>query len=316
LIRLLFNNWQLGLNRERKPKIRTRPQTSRQRQKQKITTKTSEEKNARVSSWINFSPVISALFPLRFVYEKEQISRINYERGFMNQIKLLKKAAIAAGFSLSLAIAAHAQSDIETPYTGKVSCQQILKLGMEGTTDYYEKKLNAETKWAIADCNRCKYNQNFAGLKKLSTDKQKIVEKLRDALESYFTSFYTMQTITVGGGEPFELDVESRQSDVEDLIGKAVLIYSKLIVLKPVLRKQAEAHLSKAEKRLPELTKMPEAKDFGWLDATNEDDRETIKNLQADYKKAAGDFHQSIKDFRALIKNLPDSLVNYKWSRR
>lgn len=79
----------------------------------------------------------------------------------MNQIKLLKKAAMAIGFSLSPAIAAHAQSDIKTPYTGKVSCGQILKLGTKGTIDYYEKTLNADTKWAYGDYNRCKFNRNL-----------------------------------------------------------------------------------------------------------------------------------------------------------
>lgn len=228
----------------------------------------------------------------------------------MNQIKLLKKAAVAIGFSLSLAIAAPAQtSDIKTPYTGKVSCGQILKLGTKGTIDYYEKRLNAETKWAYGDYNRCKFNQNSAGLKKLSADKQKIVERLRDALEIYFRSFYTMQAITVGGGEPFELDSLSSHSDVEDLIGKAVLILSKPSAPPPALRKQAEARLSKAETRLPELTKTPEAKDFDWLDAKNEDDRETIKSSQADYKKEAAEMRESLKNFRALLKDLPDSLA-------
>jgi len=227
----------------------------------------------------------------------------------MNQIKLFKKAAIAIGFSLSLAIAAPAQSDIETPYTGKVSCRQILKLGTKGTVDYYEKKLNAETKWAYGDYNRCKFNRNSAGLKKLSIDKQKLVGRLRDALESYFVSFYTMQAITVGGGEPFELDSLSSQSDVEDLIGKAVLILSKQSAPQPAWRKQAEAHLLKAEKRMPELTKTPEAKDFGWLDAKKEDDREIINNSQADYKKEANEMRESLKNFRALLKDLPDSLA-------
>ncbi|HEY0050595.1 MAG TPA: hypothetical protein VGB68_14985 [Pyrinomonadaceae bacterium] len=228
----------------------------------------------------------------------------------MNQIKLLKRAAMAIGFSLPLAIAAHAQSgDIKTPYTGKVSCGQILKWGTKGTIHYYEKRLNAETKWAYGDYNRCKFDRNSAGLKKLSADKQKIVERLRDALELYFRSFYTMQAITSGGGEPFELDSLASHSDVEDLIGKAVLIFSKPSAPQPAWRKQAEALLSKAETRLPELTKTPEAEDFDWLDATKEDDRETIKSSQADYKKEADEMRESLKNFRALLKDLPDSLA-------
>lgn len=216
---------------------------------------------------------------------------------------------MATGFSLSLAIAAHAQSDIKTPYTGKISCSQILKSGTQGTIDYYEKKLNAETKWAYGDYNRCKFNRNFAALKKLSADRQKIVERLRDTLESYFRSFYTMQAITVGGSDAFELDSLSSDSEVEDLIGKAVLILSKPSAPQPALRKQAEALLSKAEKRLPELTKTPEAKDFDWLDAENEGDRETIRSSQADYKKEADEMRKSLKNFRALLKDLPDSLA-------
>ncbi len=110
--------------------------------------------------------------------------------------------------------------------------------------------MNAETKWAIADYNRCKFNQNSAALKKLSADRQKTIQKLRDTLDAYFTSFYTMQTNSVGGGEPFELDSLGAQSEVEDLIGKAILIYSKPSAARPELRRQAEAHLAKADKRL------------------------------------------------------------------
>ncbi|MDQ3063978.1 MAG: hypothetical protein M3R14_14125 [Acidobacteriota bacterium] len=227
----------------------------------------------------------------------------------MNRIRTLRRVVIAAGFSLSFVFTAHAQSDIETPYTGKVSCGQILKLGTNGTTDYYEKKLNAETKWAIADYNRCKFNQNSALLKKLSADRQKIIQNLRDTLDAYFTSFYTMQANSVGGGEPFELDALSAQSSVEDLVGKAIVIYTKPIAARPELRKQAEAHLAKAEKRLPELTVIPKDKDFEWLDATKEDDRETIERLRGDYENAANEFRQSVKDFRRIIKDLPDSLA-------
>ncbi len=212
------------------------------------------------------------------------------------------------GFSLSFVFTTHAQSDIETPYTGKISCGRILKLGTNGAIDYYEKKMNAETKWAIADYNRCKFNQNYAALKKLSADRQKTIQNLRDTLNAYFTSFYTMQANS-GGGEPFELDALSAQSSVEDLVGKAILIYSKPIAARPELRKQAEAHLAKAEKRLPELTATPKDKDFQWLDASKEDDRETIERLREDYENAANEFRRSIKDFRQIIKDLPDSLA-------
>lgn len=227
----------------------------------------------------------------------------------MNQTKFLKKAAIAAGFSLSFVLAADAQSGIETTYTGKVSCAQILKLGANGTVDFYEKKLNGETKWAYADYNRCKFRQNSVAAKKLSADKQKAVEKLRDLLENYFTSFYTMLAITAGGGNPFELDSAAQSANVEDLIGKAVLILSKPSVAKPDLRKQAEAYLLRAEKRLPQLTKTPEAKEFAWLDVANEEDRETIKSSQDDYKKEANVMRESLKSFRALVRDLPDALA-------
>ncbi len=118
-----------------------------------------------------------------------------------------------------------------------------------------------------------------------------------------------MQTNSVGGGEPFELDSLGAQSEVEDLIGKAILIYSKPSAARPELRRQAEAHLAKAEKRLPELTATPKDKDFEWLDASNEDDREIIERLQKDYENAANEFRQSVKDFRQIIKDLPDSLA-------
>lgn len=229
----------------------------------------------------------------------------------MNQIKFLKRITFGAGLSCAFAFSAHAQkqSDNETPYTGKLSCAQILKLGASGTTDYYEKKLNAELKWAYADYNRCKNDENAAGLSKLSSDKQKTIGKLRDTLESYFDSFYTMQVKSVGGGNPFELDILSHQTDVEDLIGKAITIYSKPSAPKPDLRKQVEAHIAKIEKRLTELTATPKDEDLDWLDATTEDGREEIKTLQEDYEKAATEFRRSVKNFRLLVKDLPDSLA-------
>ena len=138
----------------------------------------------------------------------------------------------------------HATERFEKPSTGKVSGADF-EIGNEGTIDYYEKKLNAETKWAYGDYNRCKFNQNSAGLKKLSADQQEIVGRLRDALESYFVSFYTMQAITVGGGNPFELDSLSSQSDVEDLIGKALISRNRRA--QHALRKQPKRILESRE---------------------------------------------------------------------
>lgn len=126
-----------------------------------------------------------------------------------------------------------AQSDIRTPHTGEVPCGQILRLQQSGAISLYERRYGeGETKWAMADYNRCKYNANYKNARRLSPAALGSIAALRKNLEDYFSASYAMMTIGVGGGKPFELDELDSQSAIEDLIGKRRSSFTRSLSLR------------------------------------------------------------------------------------
>jgi hypothetical protein len=202
-----------------------------------------------------------------------------------------------------------AQSEIQTPYTGKVSCQQILQLKPEGVVSLYERKFQAERKWALADYNRCQSGANAAAAKSLTPAAQSDIRQLREIVETYFNSIYSMRANEVGGGEPFELEEVAAQTEVEELIGKAIKIYSKPNRARTDLRARATEHLARVESRLPEMTAPLKPSDLDWLDTSTEEGREAAQRLQQDHAEAAANLRESVKRLRSLINTLPDALA-------
>ena len=234
----------------------------------------------------------------------------------MNQlVRTYLCATFSRRFLLSLfvlfATAAHsqAQSEIRTPYTGRLACQQMLRLKEDEVVKLYEQRFKAEAKWALADYSRCHYNANFAAAKKLPAAAQVTIRQLREIVEAYFNSIYTMRTNEVGGGKPFELEEISAQIEVEELIGKAIKIYSKPKAARTNLRTRAAAHLARVERRLPAITAPLMESDLQWLDLNTEDGREAAQRLLQVHAEAANGLRESVKKMRSLINTLPDALA-------
>ncbi len=222
--------------------------------------------------------------------------------------KLPLLSLVAALFFLT-PFKCRAQSDIKTPHTGELPCTQILRLQQSGVIRLYERKYGeGETKWAMADYNRCRYNANYKNARRLSPAAQESISTLRKNLEDYFSASYSMMTIEVGGGKPFELDELDSQSTIEDLISKAIIIYSKPLVPRPELRARANNNLNKLENKLPEITAPLKAEAI-FNNANTEEGREEIRDREQRHKEAREKLSLSFQNLRTLISALPDSIA-------
>lgn len=211
---------------------------------------------------------------------------------------------------IATVVTTQAQSEIHTPYTGKVTCRQLLSMKEQEVVSHYERRFQAEAKWAMADYSRCHYNANFAAAKRLPSATQVTINRLREIVEAYFNAIYAMRAGEVGGGEPFELDEISAQIEVEELIGKAIRIYSKTkSAPSQTSRARAAEHLARVEGRLPLMTAPLKLSDLQWLDMNKEDDRQAAERLQQDHAEAANALRESVANMRSLSGTLPDALA-------
>lgn len=216
---------------------------------------------------------------------------------------------LLAAFILLMPFESHAQSDIRTPHAGEVACAQILRLQQKGLIALYERKYGeSETKRAMADYNRCKYDDNSKTARSLKPAARETIATLRKSLEDYFSANYAILTIEVGGGNPFELDDLDSQSAIEDLIGKAISIYSKPFVPRPALRADANAIIARLESRMPEMT-APFKAEAIVNDANSEAGREEIRDAEQRHQAQAVKLRQSFQNLRTLIPALPDALA-------
>lgn len=216
---------------------------------------------------------------------------------------------LLAAFILLMPFECDAQSDIRTPHTGEVACAQILRLQQKGVIALYERKYGeSETKRAMADYNRCKYDDNNQAARSLKPAAKETIATLRKYLEDYFSAKYAMLTIEVGGGNPFELDDLDSQSAIEDLIGKAIGIYSKPLGARPALRADADAIISRLESKMPEMT-APFKAEAIFNDANSEEGRDEIRDTEQRHQAQAVKLRQGFQKLRTLIPALPDALA-------
>jgi hypothetical protein len=190
--------------------------------------------------------------------------------------------------------------DDDTPEF-KMPCSQVLKLGLEKFTDVYAEKTQDSSTYGMKQGYEyyvnCKRPANDVKGKKLGEAKHKQIDMVRSELSKIGNAAWELTYISAGGGTMYGLMSVAAYGTREEFMSifiTAIATDQK----QPVLRRRANASLTKANKLLNDWSHMPKLEVYG---------EESLADQQKSYRETVKELKEAAARLQTMIRNLPDA---------
>lgn len=209
-------------------------------------------------------------------------------------------------FLLAFASVAHAQD--ERPEF-KMSCQEVLKLGLNKFTDVYGKRMRDQStagqEAALAYYVNCKRPANDALAASLLNKnglgvyeaKRLQIDDVREELNKYGEALWTLRYAEEGGGTMWSLAGASAHAAREDFMTTFINTLAASDRKSPRARQQVNQSLA----RIQRLLNSPKRKPF----AENSDPNDVVSNKKL-YDQTMKDARDTLAQLRHTLQDLPD----------
>jgi hypothetical protein len=183
----------------------------------------------------------------------------------------------------------------------KMPCREVLKLGLDNFTNVYAEKTGDDSTYGMkagfayyVDCRR---PANDALAKKLTTEKRKQADTVRDELSKIGNAAWDLAYLSAGGGTMYGLLSVGAYAAREDFMTKLIGALGDERK-QTAARRRANASMSKAKRMLAHWAHMPKLEAYG-----DESVAEKRKQYRDDVKEMQG----AVSRLQTLIGVLPDA---------
>ncbi len=201
---------------------------------------------------------------------------------------------------LAFAVQARAQ-DNEGPRF-KMPCQQVLRLGQSKFMEVYGEKTNDYSTYGqkeafgyYADCKRA---ANDAEAGRLTDEKRKKADEVREALQKLGNAAWTMRYVEAGGGTMWGLASVGAYAEREDYMATIIRALALPERKQPLLRRRANTSVRSARGLLARWSRMPK------LEFASE---EELANQRKLYQDSLQEARAASAQLQSLISALPDA---------
>jgi hypothetical protein len=215
--------------------------------------------------------------------------------------KLMLRITLALLLLSSAPLLARAQSDEEAPKF-KMPCQQVLRLGLNKFTNLYGEKTNDYStygmKQAFAYYVDCKRPENDARANRLTAERRRQSDEVREALMKLGNAAWTMRYIAEGGGTMWGLASVGAYAERENYMATIIAAFAMPEKKQPVLRRRADASIKRALGLLNRWSRTPKLQFAAPEDAANQ---------RTSYQDSVKEAREASSRLQALINALPDA---------
>jgi hypothetical protein len=203
---------------------------------------------------------------------------------------------------LLLTFAPHARAQADEAPEFKMPCTQVLKLGLNKFTNAYgEKTQDYSTygmKQAFAYYVDCKRPENDARAKRLSEERRRQTDEVREALMKLGNAAWTMRYIAEGGGTMWGLASVGAYAERENYMTTVIAAFAMPEKKQLALRRRAQASVGRAQALLARWSRTPK------LEFASPGDVPTQRQA---YQESVKEAREASARLQTLIKALPDA---------
>lgn len=204
-------------------------------------------------------------------------------------------------FMLAFAAHAHAQ-DNDRPTNYRPPCQQVLRMGQSRFINAYGEKTQDYSTYGqkeafgyYADCKRA---ANDAQARRLSDEKRRQADEVREALGKLGNAAWNMRYVEAGGGTMWGLASVGAYAEREDYMATIISALALPERKQPLLRRRANASVRSARALLARWSRMPKL-EFGGP--------EELANNRKLYQESLQEAREASARLQSLINALPDA---------
>jgi hypothetical protein len=184
----------------------------------------------------------------------------------------------------------------------KMSCQEVLKLGLDKFTDVYGKRTQDQStagqEAAFAYYVNCKRPANDAlATRSLTDEKRKQVDEARTALNKFGEALWTLRYAEEGGGTMWSLVAANAHAAREDFMTTFINALNASERKSARARQQVTASLARIQRWL----NSPKRKPF----AENSDPNDVVANKKL-YEQTMKEAHEALAQLHNTLQDLPD----------
>jgi hypothetical protein len=203
-------------------------------------------------------------------------------------------------FMLAFATQAHAQDNDRPNY--RPPCRQVLKMGQSRFMNVYGEKTQDYSTYGqkeafgyYADCKRA---SNDAEARRLSDEKRRQADDVREALSKLGNAAWNMRYVEAGGGTMWGLASVGAYAEREDYMATIIRALALPERKQPLLRRRANMSVRRARALLSRWSRMPEM-EFGGP--------EELANNRRLYQESLQEAREASARLQSLINALPDA---------
>ncbi len=216
--------------------------------------------------------------------------------------KLLLRTMLPMLLLACLTPGVYAQANDDQGPSFKMPCQQVLRLGLNKFMDVYGEKTGDYStygmKQGFAYFVDCKRPENDARAKRLSEERRRQTEDVREALMKLGNAAWNMRYIMEGGGTMWGLASVGAYAERENYMATIIAAFAAPEKKQLVLRRRADASVRRALGLLTRFSRTPK------LEFASPDEVADQRKLYQESVKEARDASTRLQ---SLIAALPDA---------